>query len=378
MKIQQKIGLLALVIILLLSACNVPKPATQVTPTEPDIAKTFAGQTISAMSTQIVQTNDALGTPTPPVLPTNTEALLPTNTVPVATLMPATATVTSTTALPCDVGGFVSETIPDGTSYNPGQVFTKTWTIKNTGSCTWTTNYAVVFVSGDSMGAPASKQLTTSVAPGGTITITMDLTAPNKAGNFRADFKLRNASGVIFGLGAANGTFWVKIAVKGTTYNFVDNYCSATWYNGTGATLSCPGVQGDANGYAIKLTAPELENGAVDDEPAILVFPNNNGLIKAVFPAMTFTSGVYFKTIVGCRANATNCNVTFKLNAKVDGGAEQTLATWTEKYDKAINRVSYDLSALAGKSVQFILVVESNGDHLDDQALWFMPVIAPK
>ena len=47
-----------------------------------------------------------------------------------------------------------SVTVPDGTVFNPGDTFTKTWRLENTGSCAWTTGTALVFTSGDLMGAP--------------------------------------------------------------------------------------------------------------------------------------------------------------------------------------------------------------------------------
>ena len=40
-------------------------------------------------------------------------------------------------AIPGDASAFVDETIPHGTLMEPGQVFEKTWRIKNTGQVTW-------------------------------------------------------------------------------------------------------------------------------------------------------------------------------------------------------------------------------------------------
>ena len=37
-----------------------------------------------------------------------------------------------------DGATFVSESIPDGTHFQPGQTFTKRWTMRNTGTTTWT------------------------------------------------------------------------------------------------------------------------------------------------------------------------------------------------------------------------------------------------
>ena len=47
-------------------------------------------------------------------------------------------------------------TYPDGSLVSPGQEFTKTWRIQNTGTCAWTTAFKVVF----SYGEPMSGQTT--------------------------------------------------------------------------------------------------------------------------------------------------------------------------------------------------------------------------
>ena len=50
----------------------------------------------------------------------------------------------------------ISETIPDGTIYAPGQKFTKTWEIKNTSNCSWNTSYKIVFWDGNTLGGAIS------------------------------------------------------------------------------------------------------------------------------------------------------------------------------------------------------------------------------
>ena len=44
----------------------------------------------------------------------------------------------------CPAATFVADvTIPDGTYINPGASFTKIWRLKNTGTCAWTTQFAL-------------------------------------------------------------------------------------------------------------------------------------------------------------------------------------------------------------------------------------------
>ena len=83
--------------------------------------------------------------------------------IPAATINIQPAQALST----CDSAQFVADvTVPDGTLFVPGAAFTKTWRLKNIGSCTWSTAYAIVFYSGTKMGAPSVVNLPTSVAPG--------------------------------------------------------------------------------------------------------------------------------------------------------------------------------------------------------------------
>lgn len=143
-------------------------------------------------------------------------AVIPPSETPTSTPAPPTSTPAPTstpTEAPCtDNSSFVADvSIPDNTSMTPGQSFDKTWRLRNSGTCTWTLEYDVVFVDGNIMGGPASKALVGSVAPGSTVDVTLDLTAPSSNGTFRGNWRLRNGSGVLFGT-----TFYVQIIVGPT------------------------------------------------------------------------------------------------------------------------------------------------------------------
>jgi uncharacterized protein YgiM (DUF1202 family) len=103
-------------------------------------------------------------------------------------------------------------TIPDGTVLNPGETFTKTWRLRNRGSCTWSTDYQLVFQSGTQFGETTSVNLPKSVAPQDTVDISVTLKAPNTGGHFFSYWMLRNASGALFGYGtAADRPVYVEI-----------------------------------------------------------------------------------------------------------------------------------------------------------------------
>jgi hypothetical protein len=368
-----------LIFSIILSGCNFPGKGTPTS--QVDALNTAAAQTVQAQQTSIAQTAQATKQQEPAETQTLTQEPQEEYGTPTATLVPTntpTKTPTQTPDVECNRAAFVAETIPDGTDFDPGEEFTKTWTLENSGSCTWDANYDVVFVEGDAMGAPASMALTSgTIAPGETVKITMELEAPVTPGRHRGEFKLRDQNGVLFGIGEKDGNFWVEIDVAGTVYDFAENYCASgvVWTSGAG-TLPCPGSSGDSAGFVRKIDNPVLENDYVDDEPGLQVHPQmvNDGWIRGTFPEISVTDGVSFYALIGCYGTS-DCDVRFKLNYKINGGAEQTLATWREVQDDKMNRVEIDLEDLAGEDVQFILLVEANGSSSNDLALWFAPRI---
>jgi hypothetical protein len=63
-----------------------------------------------------------------------------------------------------------------------------TWTLKNTGTSTWTTGYLLRYYSGDIFGAPKEISISREVLPGGEIDISIQMKAPANPGSFRTDW----------------------------------------------------------------------------------------------------------------------------------------------------------------------------------------------
>ena len=99
----------------------------------------------------------------------------------------------------CNSSDFVSETIPDHTVIEPGGKFTKTWTVRNAGTCTWSKDYTFRFTQGDRMGGPQSINLEREVKPGETYTFKLDLTAPVEPGTYTGRWEIFDAQGNSFG-----------------------------------------------------------------------------------------------------------------------------------------------------------------------------------
>jgi hypothetical protein len=117
---------------------------------------------------------------------------------------------------PCkNAVAFVADvSVPSGTVFSPSETFTRIIRLKNTGTCTWTTYYALNFVSGDDMGSAASINLPVSVSPSQIVDIPIHLQAPFRAGNYRGYWKLEDPRTGLFGDGPkSDEAFEVDIQV---------------------------------------------------------------------------------------------------------------------------------------------------------------------
>lgn len=195
-------GRIAILVILALAAalggCRAPAPVAP-TPTVPDPAVVFtaAAQTAEARRQEIAAQTPTLApaTATATLAPEATAVITATLETPAATTAPAVDPAGNAAEFVLDV------TVPDGTNFAPGASFTKTWRVKNTGAHTWTTAYALVFSSGEKMGAPDSVPLPVSVAPGQSVDISVSMTAPTKADIYYSFWVLRDNVGNVFGVG---------------------------------------------------------------------------------------------------------------------------------------------------------------------------------
>jgi len=134
----------------------------------------------------------------------------------------------------CNQSKFVSETIPDGSVYLPGETFTKAWVIRNNGTCDWTTDYRFVFEEGDQMDGPLSMKLNHVVKPGETYSFEINLTAPAINGDYTGVWRIKSDDGDNL------GKYWVKITVGPPPAAFA--VTSVTFYMPhTSIDMSCPG-----------------------------------------------------------------------------------------------------------------------------------------
>jgi len=173
-------------LLLLLTACGSATPTTQ-----PELSS-------APLDLELVAVSTASSTPTS--TPSSTATSTPS-----VTSTPDLATPTSiwlkeySPYIPCADSAFLQDvTIPAGTVLAPGQTFVKTWQFRNTGSCTWTTDFSLDFVKGEDMGGEdININRIVRIKRNGYISIT--LTAPEEPGDYVGYWQLQDAYGVNFG-----------------------------------------------------------------------------------------------------------------------------------------------------------------------------------
>jgi hypothetical protein len=180
---------------LLLSACGAtPADLTPTATINPDEIRTQAVGTFAADLT-LTALAAPTNTPAPSVTPLATFTIGPTSTGGIAI---GTAPVTGSTAS-CYGLSFVSDvTIPDNTPVTAGQAFTKTWKVKNGGSCAWDAGFKFSFTGGEQMGG-TTVTLSSAVAAGAVYDISVPMTAPSRTGTLRGNWRMSTASGQFFG-----------------------------------------------------------------------------------------------------------------------------------------------------------------------------------
>ena len=201
--------------------------------------------TVLLLSACGAQTPEA-STATPSPLPA-TDTPKPTSTpIPEDTPTPATEVTIAPTATEIppenapdciNEAAFVSDvTIPDNSDINAGQAFTKTWQIRNTGTCIWWSGYTLSHYSENALGAPESVPLPRTNS-GETADISIDLIAPDTAGTYQGNFVINNPDGLIMKVDN-DSRLWVIFNV-GDTVASQDTPIPGNTPSGGGGTASC-------------------------------------------------------------------------------------------------------------------------------------------
>jgi len=175
LRIAVRAGLLLSVFVL--AACTSATPTAVVPTPDLNLLRTEVAATVLAQVPLICAlTPTATLPPTATATATPTEAVTPTVSITLGSGTPGAGTF--------DRARWVSQTVQDGARFAPGQTFSVTWRMQNSGTSTWTPNYWVRFYSGNALGAPTEIALTRDVPPGDFYDITVDMKAPTVLGEY--------------------------------------------------------------------------------------------------------------------------------------------------------------------------------------------------
>jgi hypothetical protein len=101
----------------------------------------------------------------------------------------------STSKAPCLNAAYVADvTVPDNTRFDKGKDFTKTWKVRNSGTCAWSADTELAFVKGARLGASSLVKVG-ALEPGKTVDVSVPMESGDEDGAFTGVWRLRNEDG---------------------------------------------------------------------------------------------------------------------------------------------------------------------------------------
>ncbi len=343
-----------------------------------------AGQTAAAQLTQISQQEALLQTQTSQASVPTAQPLSETLTSPPPSPSPIPPTPSPTSiAAPCSQAAIISDLgLPSGTQLLAGSSTSKGWRLLNTGSCTWTSGYSLVYTGGNLPNPPQAVFLQTSVSPGASADLEMLIQSPGYSGTFQALFLLRDEAGATFGTGTgANTPLEFRFSTtqssnnSGSTFDIAANFCTADWTSAFGR-LPCPGSSPDTRG-SVQLVQSPLVEGALLSGHGLWTRPDSSGsgYINGLFSSFLVQSGDTFRSEIGCLQDSPGCSLTFRLEYQASDGQSGTFGVWNEDSDGRTTPIEIDLSSLTGRNIRLNLQVINRGAWQAADGYWHQPRI---
>jgi hypothetical protein len=224
-----KIIIFMLLFSTLLISCGGEPPASPTLDMNALLTQSIGTLSASFFLTQTAMVPSATNTslPTPSPLATSTPLTLPSplpsatqGYIYVAPSITVTGTVYTPTTNPsslaygCNNLGFIRDvTIDSDTEMSPGEKFTKTWQVANTGTCDWLSGYRLVPVSGTNFAEDPVRINNAPVPPKEWRQISVNMEAPDDAGTYTQYWQMSDGAGHTFG-----SLLGVTIKVKEDSY----------------------------------------------------------------------------------------------------------------------------------------------------------------
>ncbi|MCI0552936.1 MAG: CAP domain-containing protein [Anaerolineae bacterium] len=281
----------------MLSACTGQSPTQTTAPT-------------SSETPLAVTTEAPAATETSAILPTDTIVIEASGTLPIDTSIPITPQPTNPPDCINNASFVTDVTIPDNSNVTGGTIFTKTWRVRNTGTCAWGSGYTLTHYSDEQMSAPASVPLNVT-QPGQDLDISVDLRASNSAGTHRGNFVIKNPAGLIMQIDN-DSRLWVIINVT--------NVVTATAATASGSltgTSTSSTTGGSDSGFANATCSSSTDSAKLTETiNAINAYRAQNGLPD-------YTLNIRLARAAQAHANDMACNKLF-VHTGSDNSTPQT------------------------------------------------------
>ena len=227
-----------------------------------------------------------------------------------------------------DSATFGSETIADNTQETAGAAFTQVWTIKNTGTTTWSSGYSLQYVSGNAGCNHNTAALSVTIAPNTGVNWSLNCIAPSAAGTYREDWKMVGPSGTI----AVGGysTIWVQIVVTAVdSVTFVSETIPDNTQEAAGAsysqtwTLQNSGTTTWGSGYSLQYVSGNAGcNHTMPATLSVTIAPNTsvNWSLNCIAPSAAGTYREDWKMVGPSGTMAVGASSTFWVQIVVPAG----------------------------------------------------------
>lgn len=206
-----------------------------------------------------------------------------------------------------DRATLVDENPKDNAAFTPMALFTKSWTLRNDGSTTWSTGYQLLYRSGNAGGDHTPVPVSRAVAPGETYSFQVPVTAPLIAGVHTESWQLVGASGTAVSIGqSAVLTIVIRVSPEQAPSDTGNIVVSVNWPV-PGLVLSGPktlraetDAQMSNSGAEILYTFQGVAPGSYSvnyDRVSGYITPPHTS-VEAVAGATVFVKGVYRRLFV--------------------------------------------------------------------------------
>ncbi len=171
------------------SLIGLQQPPTPV----PGAVNTIVVQTAQAAASQTAAAVPPTLTPTFTPIPTKTPSETPSPTPTFLFFLPTlTRTPTAAPSASDFACNLTDQSPPDGSSMSKNETFIATWTVRNTGQATWSSNNVdFVYVQGAKLATVKAADLPKSVSPGGSVKLSLSMVAPNAANTYKTVWTLQ-------------------------------------------------------------------------------------------------------------------------------------------------------------------------------------------